>query len=165
MPLEEVRKGDVLRIRPGEKVPVDGAVIEGQSAIDESMISGEPIPVEKTVGSPVIGGTVNGTGGLLMKAERVGAETLLAQIVHMVGEAQRSRAPVQRVADRVAAFFVPAVLSVSVLTFVLWSILDTESPLAHGLVNTVAVFVIACPCAPVPATTMAIMRGPGTGEE
>jgi Cu+-exporting ATPase len=165
IPLEEVRKGDVLRIRPGEKVPVDGAVIEGQSAIDESMISGEAIPVEKTAGSPVIGGTVNSTGGLLMKAERVGTETLLAQIVHMVGEAQRSRAPVQRVADRVAAFFVPAVLAVSILTFVLWSILDTESPLAHGLVNAVAVLVIACPCALGLATPMAIMVGTGKGAE
>jgi Cu+-exporting ATPase len=165
IPLEQVKKGDVLRIRPGEKVPVDGVVIEGQSAIDESMISGEAMPVEKTVGSPVIGGTVNGTGGLLMRAERVGAETLLAQIVRMVGEAQRSRAPIQRLVDRVAAVFVPAVLAVSILTFIFWSILGQDSPLALGLVNAVAVLVIACPCALGLATPMAIMVGTGKGAE
>jgi Cu+-exporting ATPase len=165
IPLEQVQKGEVLRIRPGEKVPVDGVVIEGQSAVDESMISGEPIPVEKTVGAPVIGGTVNGTGGLLMRAEHVGAETLLAQIVHMVSEAQRSRAPIQRLADRVAAVFVPAVLAIAVLTFILWSILGRDSPLAHGLVSAVAVLVIACPCALGLATPMAIMVGTGKGAE
>jgi Cu+-exporting ATPase len=165
IPLEQVKKGDVLRIRPGEKVPVDGVVIEGQSAIDESMISGEAIPVEKTAGAPVIGGTVNGTGGLLMRAERVGAETLLAQIVRMVGEAQRSRAPIQRLVDQVAAVFVPAVLAVSILTFILWSVLGKQSPLAHGLVNAVAVLVIACPCALGLATPMAIMVGTGKGAE
>ncbi|HEV2948016.1 MAG TPA: heavy metal translocating P-type ATPase [Gemmataceae bacterium] len=165
IPLELVQPGDHLRIRPGEKVPVDGSVIEGKSAVDESMISGEPIPVEKAPGSPLIGGTINGAGGLLMEAERVGAGTMLAQIVRLVGEAQRSRAKIQGLADRVAAYFVPAVLAVSVLTFVLWATLGRDAPLAHGLVNAVAVLVIACPCALGLATPLAIMIGTGKGAE
>jgi Cu+-exporting ATPase len=166
IPLAEVRPGDVLRIRPGEKVPVDGVVTEGRSAVDESMISGEPIPVEKEPGAPVIGGTVNGNGGLLMRAEHVGSETLLAQIVRMVGEAQRSRAPIQRLADRVAGFFVPAVLAVALLTFILWFALGSgPDRLAHALVNAVAVLIIACPCALGLATPMAIMVGTGRGAE
>jgi Cu+-exporting ATPase len=165
IPIELVQPGDHLRIRPGEKVPVDGSVIEGKSAVDESMISGEPIPVEKGTKSPLIGGTINGTGSLLMEAERVGAGTMLAQIVRLVGEAQRSRAKIQRLADQVAAYFVPAVLAVSVLTFILWAALGREAPLAHGLVNAVAVLVIACPCALGLATPLAIMIGVGKGAE
>jgi Cu+-exporting ATPase len=166
VPLEQVRPGDLLRVRPGEKVPVDGVVTEGRSAVDESMMSGEPMPVEKDAGSRLIGGTVNGTGALLMRAERVGSDTLLAHIVRMVSEAQRSRAPIQRLVDRVARYFVPAVLVVSVLTFVLWLGLD-RSPdrLAHALVNAVAVLIIACPCALGLATPMAIMVGTGRGAE
>jgi Cu+-exporting ATPase len=156
----------VLRVRPGEKVPVDGVVTEGRSAVDESMISGEPIPVEKEPGSPAIGGTVNGNGSLLMRAEHVGSETLLAQIVRMVGEAQRSRAPIQRLADQVAGYFVPAVLAVAVLTFILWFALDKRPDhVAHALVNAVAVLIIACPCALGLATPMAIMVGTGRGAE
>jgi Cu+-exporting ATPase len=163
--LEQVQPGDVLRIRPGEKVPVDGVVREGRSTVDESMISGEPIPVEKVPGLPVIGGTVNGTGTLLMVAERVGSDTLLANIVRMVSEAQRSRAPVQRLVDQVAYYFVPAVMLISVLTFVGWSLWGREAPLAHALVNAVAVLIIACPCALGLATPMAIMVGTGKGAE
>lgn len=165
IPIELVQPGDQLRVRPGEKVPVDGSVIEGKSAVDESMISGEPIPVEKGPGSSLIGGTINGTGSLLMVAERVGAGTMLAQIVRLVGEAQRSRARIQRLADQVAAYFVPAVLAVSVLTFVLWATLGRDAPLAHGLVNAVAVLVIACPCALGLATPLAVMIGVGKGAE
>jgi Cu+-exporting ATPase len=160
-PLAEVRVGDRLRVRPGEKVPVDGVVLEGHSAVDESMVSGEPIPVEKEPGSPLIGGTVNGTGGLLMRAEKVGADTLLAQIVRLVGEAQRSRAPIQRLADQVARYFVPAVLLVAALTAVLWW---PASP-PHALVHAVAVLIIACPCALGLATPMAVMVGTGRGAE
>jgi Cu+-exporting ATPase len=163
--LDQVRHGDRLRIRPGEKVPVDGTVLEGRSSVDESMISGEPIPVEKEPDARVIGGTINGTGSILMKAERVGSETLLAQIVRLVGEAQRSRAPVQRLADQVACYFVPAVLGVSIITFLAWSFLGGESKLAHGLVNAVAVLLIACPCALGLATPMAVMVGTGRGAE
>lgn len=165
VPLAEVQRGDVLRVRPGEKVPVDGVVTEGSSFVDESMVSGEPIPVEKPVGSKVIGGTINGTGSFLMRAERVGSETLLAQIVQMVGEAQRSRAPVQNLVDQVAAYFVPAVLAAAVVTFIVWSALAAEAPLAHGLVNAVAVLIIACPCALGLATPMAIMVATGKGAE
>jgi Cu+-exporting ATPase len=164
VPLDQVRPGDVLRVRPGEKVPVDGVVTEGRSAVDESMVSGEPIPVEKEAGAGVIGGTLNGTGGLVMRAERVGADTLLAQIVRMVSAAQRSRAPVQRLVDRVAGWFVPAVLVVSVLTFVLWFWLDSSPErLGHAVVNAAAVLVIACPCALGLATPMAIIVGTGRG--
>jgi len=163
--LDQVRRGDRLRIRPGEKVPADGTVLEGRSSIDESMISGEPIPVEKEPGLKVIGGTINGTGSLLMRAERVGSETLLAQIVRLVGDAQRSRAPVQRLADQVARYFVPAVLGFSIITFLTWAFLGGESRLAHGLVNAVAVLLIACPCALGLATPMAVMVGTGRGAE
>jgi Cu+-exporting ATPase len=166
VPLERVRVGDLLRIRPGEKVPVDGTVTEGRSSVDESMVSGEPIPVEKEPGARVIGGTVNGTGGLVMRAERVGSETLLAQIVRMVGEAQRSRAPVQRLVDEVARYFVPAVLGISLLTFVLWLLLDPRPDrLSQAIVHAVAVLIIACPCALGLATPMAIMVGSGKGAQ
>jgi Cu+-exporting ATPase len=165
IPLETVQPGDRLRIRPGEKVPVDGIVVDGRSSVDESMISGEPIPVEKEPGAKVIGGTVNGTGSLVMQAERVGAGTLLAQIVRMVGEAQRSRAPIQRLADQVAEYFIPAVLVVALLTFLAWSAWGPEPRLAHGLVGAIAVLIIACPCALGLATPMAIMVGTGRGAE
>ena len=165
IPIELVQPGDQLRIRPGEKVPVDGVIIEGHSSVDESMISGEPLPVEKQKGAAVIGGTVNGTGSLVMKAERVGAETMLAQIVRLVAEAQRSRAKIQRLADQVAAYFVPAVLVVSLLSFMLWAVIGRDAPLAHGLVSAVAVLVIACPCALGLATPLAIMIGTGRGAE
>jgi P-type Cu+ transporter len=158
-----VQTGDRLRIRPGEKVPVDGRVVEGVSSIDESMVTGEPIPVEKAEGDAVIGGTVNQTGALVMEAEKVGSETLLAQIVRLVAEAQRSRAPVQRLADRVSAWFVPTVAFVAVATFVVWSMADVESAMAFGLVNAVAVLIIACPCALGLATPMSIMVAVGKG--
>ncbi len=163
VPLDQVRPGDLLRIRPGEKIPVDGSVAEGMSTVDESMVTGEPIPVEKIPGSPVTGGTVNGTGSFVMRAERVGAETLLAQIVRMVGEAQRSRAPIQRLADTVSAYFVPAVIVMAVLTFVVWSFVGPEPRLVYALVNAVAVLIIACPCALGLATPMSIMVGIGRG--
>ena len=163
IPLEQVVLGDRLRVRPGEKVPVDGTVLEGSSGIDESMITGESIPVSKAPGSPVIGATVNGTGSLVIRAERVGGETLLAQIVRMVSQAQRSRAPIQRLADRVAGWFVPAVIAIAVLTFAAWSLFGPEPRLAHALVNAVAVLIIACPCALGLATPIAIMVGTGRG--
>jgi Cu+-exporting ATPase len=163
IPLDQVKLGDHLRVRPGEKVPVDGAVLEGASAIDESMITGESMPVEKATSSRVIGATVNGTGSFVMRAERGGSETLLAQIVHMVSKAQRSRAPIQRVADRVATWFVPAVIAIAVVTFILWSVFGPEPRLAHALVNAVAVLIIACPCALGLATPMSIMVGTGRG--
>jgi len=165
IPLELVHAGDRLRIRPGEKDPVDGVVIEGRSSVDESMISGEPMPVEKEPGSKVIGGTVNATGSLIMRAEHVGSETLLANIVRLVGEAQRSRAPVQRVADQVSRYFMPAVILVSLLTFVAWSLWGTEPRLANGLVCAIAVLIIACPCALGLATPMAVMVGTGKGAQ
>jgi P-type Cu+ transporter len=163
VPLEHVQVGDRLRVRPGEKVPVDGMVLEGRSSVDESMVTGESIPVEKTSGSRVIGGTVNGTGGFVMRAERVGSETLLAQIVHMVGEAQRSRAPIQRLADVVSSWFVPAVVLVAMASFVAWAVWGPEPRLAYGLVNAVAVLIIACPCALGLATPMSVMVGTGRG--
>jgi P-type Cu+ transporter len=165
MPLAEVHVGDVLRVRPGEKVPVDGVVTEGKSSIDESMISGESIPVEKLPGSKAIGGTVNGSGTFLMRAERVGTDTLLANIVRLVGEAQRSRAPIQRLADTVASYFVPAVVLIAALTFAVWSASSIESRLAYALFNAVAVLIIACPCALGLATPMAVMVGTGKGAE
>jgi Cu+-exporting ATPase len=161
VPLDQVQVGDRLRVRPGEKVPVDGVVIEGSSAIDESMVTGEPIPTEKHSGDPVIGATVNGTGSFVMRTERVGAETLLSQIVQMVAEAQRSRAPIQKLADVVSGYFVPAVVALAVLTFVVWSIWGPEPRMAHGLVNAVAVLIIACPCALGLATPMSIMVATG----
>ncbi len=167
IPLELVQVGDVVRVRPGEKVPVDGRVVEGRSNVDESMISGEPVPVEKEPGGKVVGGTVNGTGSLLVRAERVGSDTLLAHIVRLVGEAQRSRAPVQRLVDRVARWFVPAVIAVSVLTFFLWWRFDPdrEAALTDAVIRAVAVLVIACPCALGLATPMAILVGTGRGAE
>jgi P-type Cu+ transporter len=161
--LSEVTIGDLLRIRPGEKVPVDGVVIEGSSSVDESMVTGESIPVEKAAGARVVGGTINGTGSLVMKAERVGSATLLAQIVKMVSEAQRTRAPIQRLADRVASYFVPAVLTAAVITFVCWAAFGPQPRYAHALVNAVAVLIIACPCALGLATPMSIMVGTGRG--
>jgi P-type Cu+ transporter len=163
VPLEQVQVGDRLRVRPGEKVPVDGVVLEGKSAVDESMVTGEPIPVEKEPGSRVIGAAVNSTGSLVMQAERVGAETLLAQIVRMVAEAQRSRAPIQKLADTVAAYFVPAVVVTAILTFIIWSLVGPEPRLAHALINAVAVLIIACPCALGLATPMSIMVATGKG--
>ena len=163
VPLIDVVVGDLRRIRPGEKIPVDGVVTEGQSSVDESMVSGEPIPVEKTAGARVVGGTINGTGSLVMRAERVGQATLLAQIVKMVSEAQRTRAPIQRLADKVAGYFVPAVLAVAVITFVAWAVAGPQPRYAHALVNAVAVLIIACPCALGLATPMSIMVGTGRG--
>jgi Cu+-exporting ATPase len=163
VPLIDVVVGDLLRIRPGEKIPVDGVVTEGQSSVDESMVSGEPMPVEKTAGARVVGGTINGTGSLVMRAERVGQATLLAQIVKMVSEAQRTRAPIQRLADKVAAYFVPAVLAVAAIAFVAWAVAGPQPRYAHALVNAVAVLIIACPCALGLATPMSIMVGAGRG--
>jgi len=163
VPLEHIQAGDVLRVRPGERVPVDGVVTDGESSVDESLMTGEPIPVEKSPGAHVVGGTINGTGTLVMLAERVGNETLLAQIVRMVSEAQRSRAPVQKLADRVAGYFVPAVVLIAVLTFVVWAVVGPQPRMAHALLNAVAVLIIACPCALGLATPMAIMVGTGRG--
>jgi P-type Cu+ transporter len=163
VPLDQVQVGDQLRVRPGEKVPVDGTVLQGHSSVDESMISGEPIPVEKDKGAKVVAGTVNGTGGFVMRAERVGADTLLSQIVKMVSEAQRSRAPIQRLADRVSAYFVPAVIVSAIITFAVWDLVGPQPRFAHALVNAVAVLIVACPCALGLATPMAIMVGTGRG--
>ncbi len=163
VPLEHVRRGDRLRVRPGEKVPVDGVVLEGSSAVDEAMVTGEPLPVEKKPGDRVIGGTVNATGSFVMLAERVGSETLLAQIVRMVSEAQRSRAPIQRLADVVSGYFVPAVVLAAAATFVVWAMAGPEPRLAYALVNAVAVLIIACPCALGLATPMSIMVATGRG--
>jgi P-type Cu+ transporter len=163
IPLSEIVIGDRLRVRPGEKVPVDGLVLEGNSSVDESMVSGESIPVEKTANSKVVGGTINGTGSFLMRAERVGSETLLAQIVKMVSEAQRTRAPIQRLADKVASYFVPAVLAAAVITFAVWAMVGPQPRSAHALINAVAVLIIACPCALGLATPMSIMVGTGRG--
>ena len=163
VPLEHIQVGDMLRVRPGEKVPVDGVVTDGESSVDESLMTGEPIPVEKSAGERVTGGTINGTGTLVMRAGRVGGQTLLAQIVRMVSEAQRSRAPVQKLADRVAGYFVPAVVLIAVLTFVVWAIYGPQPRMAHALLNAVAVLIIACPCALGLATPMAIMVGTGRG--
>ena len=163
VPLDQVQIGDKLRVRPGEKIPVDGSVVEGQSSVDESMISGEPIPVEKTPGDKVVGATVNGTGGLIMKAEKVGSETLLSRIVHMVAEAQRSRAPIQKLADIVSGYFVPIVVLIAIATFVVWGVFGPEPAMAYALINAVAVLIIACPCALGLATPMSIMVATGRG--
>lgn len=163
VPLDQVHVGDVLRVRPGEKVPVDGEVIEGRSSVDESMLTGEPVPVEKATGDKITGATVNGTGALLMRATRVGRDTILSQIVRMVADAQRSRAPIQALADKVSAVFVPAVVLVAVVTFAVWSWVGPEPRLAHALVNAIAVLIIACPCALGLATPMSIMVGTGRG--
>ena len=161
--LNSIQVGDMLRIRPGEKVPIDGVITAGNSTVDESMVSGEAIPVEKIGGSKVVGGTVNGTGSFVMKTERIGSDTLIAQIVKMVSEAQRTRAPIQRLADQVASYFVPAVLFSAVITFVVWAIYGPQPHYAHALVNAVAVLIVACPCALGLATPMAIMVGTGRG--
>jgi Cu+-exporting ATPase len=161
--IEEVRPGDRLRVRPGEKVPVDGVITEGHSAVDESMVTGEAVPVEKWMGARVTGGTINGTGTFILRAERVGSDTLLAQIVRLVSEAQRSRAPIQRIADQVSAYFVPAVVAAAVLTFAVWSWIGPSPRLAYALVNAVAVLIIACPCALGLATPMSIMVSTGRG--
>jgi Cu+-exporting ATPase len=163
VPLDRVKPGDRLRVRPGEKTPVDGIVLEGTTSVDESMITGESIPVEKLEGSKIIGGTINGTGSFIMKPERVGSDTLLAQIVRMVSEAQRSRAPIQRLADVVAAYFVPAVVVIAVVTFIVWALFGPEPAMAYGLLNAVGVLIIACPCALGLATPMSIMVGTGRG--
>jgi Cu+-exporting ATPase len=165
VPLADIRPGDLLRVRPGEKIPVDGVVVEGHSSVDESMISGEPISVEKGPGEKVIGATVNGTGALVIRAERVGDDTVLAQIVRMVGAAQRSRAPIERVVDGVARVFVPAVVAISLLSFAAWAAFGGEARLAHGLVSAVAVLIIACPCALGLATPLSVMVGTGRGAE
>jgi Cu+-exporting ATPase len=165
VPLEQIRVGERLRVRPGERVPVDGVVLEGATTIDESMVTGEPIPVEKQADAKVTAGTVNGTGTFVMEAQRVGSETLLAQIVRLVSEAQRSRAPIQRLADTVSAWFVPTVIVVAILTFIVWALIGPEPRLAHALVNAVAVLIIACPCALGLATPMSIMVGTGRGAE
>jgi Cu+-exporting ATPase len=165
IPLDQVKIGDRLRVRPGEKIPVDGIVMEGASTIDESMITGESQPVAKALGDQVIGATLNGTGGFVMEARHVGAETLLSQIVQMVGQAQRSRAPIQRLADRVSAWFVPAVIAIAVVTFIAWLVAGPEPRFAHALVNAVAVLIIACPCALGLATPIAIMVATGRGAQ
>ena len=165
VPLDQVMKDDRLRVRPGEKIPVDGVVLEGNSSVDESMVTGEPIPVEKRKGERVIGGTINGNGAFVMQAERVGSETLLAQIVQMVAEAQRSRAPIQRLADVVSGYFVPAVILVAVVTFLVWAIVGPEPRLAYAIINAVAVLIIACPCALGLATPMSIMVATGKGAQ
>ncbi len=163
IPQEHVQTGDMLRVRPGEKIPVDGQVVEGSSSVDEAMVTGEPIPVEKRQGDHLIGATINGTGGLLMRAEKVGADTLLSQIIHMVSEAQRSRAPIQRLADTVSGYFVPAVVLVALLAFVGWMVWGPEPRFAHAIVAAVSVLIIACPCALGLATPISIMVGTGRG--
>jgi Cu+-exporting ATPase len=165
IPINQLHAGDLLRVRPGEKIPIDGVITEGGSNVDESMITGEPIPINKGEGDSVIGATVNQTGSFIMKAEKVGGETLLSQIVHMVSEAQRSRAPIQKMADKIAGYFVPAVLVIAVLTFVIWAIWGPTPAMAYGLVNAVAVLIIACPCALGLATPMSIMVGVGRAAE
>jgi Cu+-exporting ATPase len=163
--LDQVQVGDRLRVRPGEKIPVDGVVVEGTSSIDESMVTGEPIPVEKKAGDRVIGATVNGTGSLIIEAERVGSETLLAQIVQMVAEAQRSRAPIQKLADVVSGYFVPAVILIAIVTFMVWATIGPEPRMAYAIINAVAVLIIACPCALGLATPMSIMVATGKGAQ
>ena len=163
VPVDEIEKGDVLRVRPGEKVPIDGVISEGRSSVDESMITGEPMPVEKAVNDPVIGATVNQTGSFLMRAEKVGAETLLSQIIHMVADAQRSRAPIQKLADTVAGYFVPAVILTAIITFIVWAVWGPVPAMAYAIVNAVSVLIIACPCALGLATPMSIMVGVGKG--
>jgi P-type Cu+ transporter len=163
VPLSEIQVGDRVRVRPGEKVPIDGVVLEGRSSVDEAMVTGEPIPVEKVADAKVTGGTINGTGSFLMKAEKIGADTLLARIVQMVSQAQRTRAPIQRLADVVSSYFVPAVLIASAITFAVWSFYGPQPRFAHALINAVAVLIIACPCALGLATPMAIMVGTGRG--
>lgn len=163
VPIEAIQPGDRLRIRPGEKVPVDGRVVEGHSSVDESMVTGEPVPVEKRTNDAVVGGTVNGTGALIMQAEKVGADTLLSRIVQMVADAQRSRAPIQKLADTVAGYFVPAVVAISILTFVVWAVWGPDPSMSYALINAIAVLIIACPCALGLATPISIMVATGRG--
>lgn len=163
--IDQVKSSDILRVKPGDKIPVDGKIMEGKSSIDESMMTGEPIPVEKNIGDPVIGGTINQTGSFLMRAEKVGSETLLSRIVQMVAEAQRSRAPIQGLADKVSSYFVPTVVVIAILTFIAWALWGPEPSFTYGLVNAVAVLIIACPCALGLATPMSIMVGMGKGAE
>jgi Cu+-exporting ATPase len=163
VPIEAIQPGDRLRIRPGEKVPVDGRVVEGHSSVDESMVTGEPVPVEKRANDAVVGGTVNGTGALVMQAEKVGADTLLSRIVQMVADAQRSRAPIQKLADTVAGYFVPAVVAISILTFVVWAVWGPDPSMGYALINAIAVLIIACPCALGLATPISIMVATGRG--
>src|ERR1700738_146075 len=163
--VDEIEKGDVLRVRPGEKVPIDGLIVEGKSTVDESMITGEPMAVEKGVNDPVIGATVNQTGSFLMRAEKLGADTLLSQIVHMVSEAQRSRAPIQKLADMVAGYFVPTVILTAIIAFVVWAVWGPVPAMAYAIVNAVSVLIIACPCALGLATPMSIMVGVGKGAQ
>jgi len=163
VPLDEVQVGDKLRVRPGEKVPVDGTVLEGKSSVDESMITGEPIPVTKSEGDKVVGATINGTGGLVMRAEKVGGETLLSRIIHMVAEAQRSKAPIQKLADTVAGIFVPIVIAISIITFIIWAVWGPEPAYSFAIINAVSVLIIACPCALGLATPMSIMVATGRG--
>ena len=163
--LDQVQLGDHVRVRPGDKVPVDGVVLEGRSSVDESMISGEPVPIEKVAGEPVTGATINGTGSLVIEATRIGADTMLSQIVQMVGNAQRSRAPIQKYADQVAGMFVPAVIAIAIASFIIWSIWGPDPAMAYGLVSAVAVLIIACPCALGLATPMSIMTATGTGAQ
>src|SRR5690349_23828609 len=165
VPLSEIAAGDTLRVRPGEKVPVDGEVLEGKSTIDESMVTGESMPVAKGPGDKLIGGTLNTTGSLILRADKVGSDTMLARIVQMVAEAQRSRAPIQRLADKVAGWFVPAVLAIAVLAFAAWSLWGPEPAFTYGIVAAVAVLIIACPCALGLATPMSIMVGVGRGAQ
>jgi P-type Cu+ transporter len=165
IPIEQVKVGDILHVRPGDKIPVDGAIIEGQSSIDESMVTGEPIPVEKTVKDMIIGGTINQTGSFLMEAEKVGNDTLLSHIVQMVAEAQRSRAPIQSLADQVSSYFIPAVIVIALVTFIIWSWIGPQPAFVYGLINAIAVLIIACPCALGLATPMSIMVGMGRGAE
>src|SRR5262245_7131917 len=159
IPVDAIQKGDLLRVRPGEKVPIDGVIVEGKSNIDESMITGEPMPVIKGAGDKVVGATVNQTGSFLVRAERIGSETLLAQIVQMVADAQRSRAPIQKLADTVSGYFVPAVIGIAIITFIVWSLIGPPPAMAYALVNAVSVLIIACPCALGLATPMSIMVG------
>ncbi|MES3038377.1 MAG: copper-translocating P-type ATPase, partial [Bdellovibrionota bacterium] len=163
VPIEDIRVGDKLRVRPGEKIPVDGRVISGASSVDESMVSGEPIPVEKAAGAKIIGATINGTGSLVIEAEKVGKDTLLSQIVQMVADAQRSRAPIQKLVDKVSSYFVPAVILSAIVTFAIWALVGPEPKLAHAMINAVAVLIIACPCALGLATPMSIMVATGRG--
>lgn len=163
VPLDEVQVGDKLRVRPGEKIPVDGTVLDGKSSVDESMITGEPIPVMKSKGDKVVGATINGTGSFIMSAEKVGGETLLSRIIHMVAEAQRSKAPIQKLADSVAGIFVPVVISISIITFIVWAIWGPEPAFSFAIINAVSVLIIACPCALGLATPVSIMVATGRG--
>ena len=163
--IHDIKKGDLLRVKPGEKIPVDGKITNGESTIDEAMITGEPIPVDKKAGDNVISGTINGTKSFVMIAEKVGSETLLSQIIQMVNDASRSRAPIQKLADRVAKYFVPTVVAISILTFILWAKFGPEPAYIYGLINAIAVLIIACPCALGLATPMSVMVGVGKGAQ